>query len=478
MSKLISSHNKQEQGSIIVSILVITLFLSTFVFALIVLANSNLVRARGRVLLLQAQYAAESGADSAVAELNAGNDSYSGTVSDVTILTAATYRSTYSVSVAAGSNIKERIVTATGKVYAPASATTPSFSRSIEVVVQRTSLSSSTSIMSRNIIDVQSGVKSVRARDVYINGYLNMNKNTTEFIVENLIVGDRNTGPGNCSIGGDGKLTKPSTFYNPGQTKTSLVFAYNNCISPPGNNSNADFDVTDNEPNIPQVQSTYIPWSQYLDNTYQNSPGGCSDWTSGASPRSIPSTGNTKKTHYPDSDPNISTSCGTNGDISLGSNRYDIRDHVHLRANLCAATACTPTFYNPDTGPSGIKFIFVEGTINFDSFQTVAGSGSIVFVSYGSDPVSKASVCPLGGAVYLGNNGTTIGPAVYFLANNGICFDKTRFGASPSLGGISGKNVFIATNPGTPFDLGLDPLFPVDQIPVDLSWKAIRFRRL
>lgn len=473
-----SAHKQSQDGSIIVSILIVTLFLTTFVFSLMVLANSNLVRARNRIFLLQAQYAAESGADTAVAALNSGNDAYAGSGGDVAILDATTYRSTYTVSVVAGATNKERIVTATGKVFSPKTATTPSFTRSIEVIVQRTSITSSTSILSRNIIDIHSGVKSVRARDVYINGYLNMNKSTTEFIAENVTVGDRNTGAGNCSIGGAGKLTKPSTFYNAGQTKTNLILAFNNCISPPGNNSNADFNVTDNEPSIPKVQSTYIPWAQFMDSSYQNAPGGCNDWTTGSSPRSIPSTGNTKKTHYPDSDPNVSTLCGTSGNINLGSNRYDIRDHVHIRANLCAAAACTPTFYNPDTGPAGIKFIFVEGTINFDSFQTVAGSGSIVFVSYGSDPASRASDCPLGGSVYLGNNGTTIGPAVYFLANNGVCLDKTRFGASPSLGGISGKNVYIATNPGTPFDLGLDPLFPVDQIPVDLSWKAIRYRRL
>lgn len=468
----------RQNGSIIVSILIVTLFLTTFVFSLIVLANSNLVRARNRVFLLQSQYAAESGADTAVAALNSGNDAYTGTGSDVTILDAATYRSTYSVTVAPGATNKERIVTATGKVFSPKSAATPTFTRSIEVIVQRTSITSSTSILSRNIIDIQSGVKSVRARDVYINGYLNMNKSTTEFIAENITVGDRNTGAGNCSIGGVGKLTKPTTFYNAGQTKTNIILAFNNCVNPPGNNSNTDFNITDNEPNIPKVQSTYIPWSQFMDASYQNSPGGCSDWTTGISPRNIPSTGNTKKTHYPNTDPNVITSCGTNGNINLGSNRYNILDHVHIRANLCATSACTPTFYNPDTGPSGMKFVFVEGTINFDSFQTIAGSGSIVFVTYGSDPASKASVCPLGGSVYLGNSGTTIGPAVYFIANNGICLDKTRFGASPSLGGISGKNVFIATNPGSPFDLGLDPLFPVDQIPVDLSWKAIRFRRL
>jgi hypothetical protein len=478
MNILKPSLKKDQQGSVIVSILVVTIFLTTFVFSLIVLANSNLTRARNRVFLLQSQYAAESGADSAIAMLNSGNTSYTGTTSEVTILTASTYRSTYSVTVANGSNVKEKIITAVGKVYSPASQSEAYFTRTIEVVAQRSSVTGTTSVLSRNIIDIQSGVKTVSARDVYVNGYINMNKNTTDLVAESITVGDKNTGASNCSIGGTGNLVKPSSFNNPGQTKTRLILAYNNCITPPGNTSNADFDVTPNETNISKVQSTYIPWSQFMDTSYQNSAGACSDWTSGPSPRSIPSTGNTKKTHYPDSDGNISTLCGNSGDLDLGTNRYDIKDHVHIRANLCAATACSPKFYNPDAGPAGIKFIFVEGTINFDSLETISGSGPIVFVSYGSDPPSKASLCPLGGAVYLGNSGTTIAPAVYFLANNGLCFDKSRFGTIPSLGGISGKNVYISTNPGSPFDLGLDPLFPVDEIPIDLSWKAVRFRRL
>ncbi|MBA3758482.1 hypothetical protein H0X10_02530 [Candidatus Saccharibacteria bacterium] len=477
MSDYTTKKNNSD-GSIIVSILVVTLFLSTFIFSLIVLANSSLVRARGRVLLLQSQYAAESGADAAIAQLNNNNTSYVGSGGEVVILQNAQYKSTFEVTVVDGSNSKEKIITATGRVYAPANSLASSFSRKIEITAQRSTASTSSSIISRNIIDIQSGVKNIRARDVYLNGYINMNKNTTTLIAENITVADKNTGASNCSIGGTGNLVKPTTFADPSQTKTRILIAYNNCISPPGNLSNANFDVTPNLTSISKIQSTLVPWSEFMDTTYQNSAGGCNDWTTGSSPRSIPSTGNTKKTHYPDMGSNISTLCGTSGDLSLGTNRYDILDHTHVRASFCAASACKPTFFNPDTGAAGLKFVFVEGTINFDSVQTVTGSGPIVFVSYGADPASKSSVCPLGGAVYLGNSGDTIAPAIFFLANNGLCLDKTRFGADPALGGISGKNLYIATNPGTPFDLGLDPNFPVSQIPIDLAWRAVLYRRL
>jgi hypothetical protein len=469
---------QKQDGSILVSILIVTVFITTVLFSLMVLANSNLVLARKRILGLQAQYAAESAADVVIANLNSGDTSYTGTTSEVTILTSALYRAAYVVTVANGADAKERIITAEGRVYAPVAVSTPTYVRRIEVVTRRSSITTSSSMLSRNIIDIQSGVKNIKARDVYVNGYINMSKNTTNLIAENIIAADKNTGASNCSIGGTGNLIKPSSFSNPGQTKTNITLAYNNCISPPGNSSNADFDVLANQTNISKIQSTSIPWSQYMDTSYQDSTSNCSDWTSGAFPRDIPSTGNTKKTHYPDDGSGISASCGTSGDLSLATGQYNIRDHVHLRANLCASSACTPTFYNPDSGAAGIKFVFIEGTVNFDSLQTASGSGPIVFVVYGSDPASKASVCPLGGAVYLGNAGNTSATAMYFVATNGICLDKTRFGSDPALGGISGKNLYVATNAGTPFDLQMDTTFPVEAIPVDLAWRAVRYHRL
>lgn len=479
-----------QNGSVVVSILFVIMFLTAMIFGLFALSGANLQRARSRILLLQAQYAAESGADAAIAQLNSGNTSYSGTVanaaasagsnlaSDVTLLDGNHYKVTYSVSVVNGSDSKERIITAVGKLYAPKTASTPKHHRIIKVTVQRTSTTTASSILSRNIISIDSGVKNISGKDVYVNGYITMAKNTTNLIAENVTVAGRNTGASNCSIGGTGNLVKPSSFSTPGQTKTNLTLAYNNCISPPGNSSNADFNVSANQGTISTVQSTYIPWDQYMDNSYQNSPGGCSDWTSGSSPRSIPSTGNDKKTHYPDNGSNVSTSCGTSGDIDLGSNTYTIRNHAHIRANLCAASGCNPTFNNPDTGASNTKFVFVEGTINFNSVQTSSGSGPIVFIAYGADPASKASVCPLGGSIYLGNSSNSTAPGLFFLASNGICLDKTKFGAAPALGGIGGKNIFVATNPGTPFDLELDKTFPVQSIPIDLSWRAMRYQRL
>jgi hypothetical protein len=477
-------HASQSQsGAIVVTILALMVFFTTMLVGMVALAQANVYRARGRIMLLQAQYAAESGADHAIAMLNSGDDAYSGTTSDVSLLSSGQYRAKYSVTVSNGSTGKERVIQATGKVYSPASATTPTYSRTIRVIAQRSSTTTSSSMLSRNIISVASGVKQITARDVYVNGFIELNKNTTDLTAENITVAGRATSATNCSIGGSGNLVKPTTFTNAGQTKTKLTLAYNNCINPPGNVTNSDFTVLPNQTNISSIQSTYIPWSQYMDNTYQNSPSGCNDWASGTNPRTIPSTGNTKKTHYPNSSSGVSSSCGTNGDLNLGNNTFNITDTVHLRANLCAASACTPTFNNPD---STTKYIFVEGTVNFSSVKTAAGSGPIVIITYGTDPASKAGVCPYGGSLYLGQSGSnfTRAPALYLLAMNGLCIDGTKFGDNsepanaPMLGGISGKNLYISSSPSTPRPLLLDPTFPVDQIPVDLAWRAVYYKRL
>lgn len=480
MKRSITLQN-QERGALLVTVLVIMFFLMTMLLGLMLLASLNLSRATERIFLLQTQYASETGADIALTNLNTGASTPYGLTAEKTILTSGNhYKATYRVKMddSPSSDNNEKIVTATGYVYSPANSATPKYTRTIQVTAKRSSSASAASIISRNVVHVASSVKEILGKDIFVNEYIQLDKVTNELIMENATVAGKNTSASNCSIGGAGKLEKPSTFTNPGQTKTNLKLAYNNCITPPGNTSNANFDVAVNQNDIVKVQSTYIPWNYTMDNTYQNSPSGCGNWTSGT-PRTIPSTGNTKKTHYPDTGTGVDTGCGSTGTINLGSSTYEIRDHAHVRANLCNnAQSCNPTFNNTS---GAIKYIFVEGSVNLKGLNTTSGSSPIVFVVYGGDPADVTGPCPLGGAVYLGKAGsnTVTAPAAYFIAvNGGVCMDGTKFGLTRSMGGVSGKNVYIATNSGTPFDLSFDPTFPVDQIPINLSWKAAQYQRL
>ncbi|MGB4966802.1 MAG: hypothetical protein WBO35_01220 [Candidatus Saccharimonadales bacterium] len=475
-------HKKNQKGSILVTILAVSIFLTVLLMALAILASANLGRARGRILQLQAQYAAESGADAAIAMLNDTSnpsaEAYPGTAAEVVVLNNAQYRATFTSSVQNGSTPKEKIITAVGKVYAPRSTTTPKHIRRIRVVAERTSGTTASSMLSRTIIDVSSGVKSIFAKEVYVNDYMWLQKNVNILVAEKVTVAGKDATAKKCSITGDGTMKKPTSFSDPAQTRTILDLAYNNCISPPGNNSNADFEVIANDPSVHSVQSMRIPWTQYMDNSYQNSVNGCSDWVTGGAIRDIPRTGNEKKTHYPDTGSNTITSCGSNGSVDLGTNNtFVIRDHVHIRASLCAASACNPIFKNPT---SNMLFVFVEGTINFDSIRTTVGSGPIVFVTYGADPASKIGECPHGGSLYLGkSNIETQAPAAYLMATYGLCIYQTKFATNTdSLGGVAGKSIFISSNSGVPWSLRLDPNFPINQIPIDLSWRQVGYQRL
>lgn len=474
---MVNKSSKNTQGSVLVGVLVATIFLAALFISLTTLAGANLDRAKSRVFQLQAQYSAESGVDAAIANLNNNSESYTGSGSEVTVLSADRYRSTFSSTVAAGSSNKEKIITSVGKVYVPATATTPSYYRTVQVTAQRSSGTVTTSILSRNIIDIGSGVKNIWGVDIYANGYIRLNKNTTSLIAENISVAGKYTTAANCSITGTGNLLKPTSFSHSGQTKTIINTSYNNCLSPPGNTSNSNFSVSANNP-VSSIVSTYVPWGQFMDNSYTANSSGCTDWTKSGSTLNIPSGSDLKATHYPDTSSNIASSCGTSGNINLSTKRFNIKANVHVRANFCSASACDPIFYNPD---STIKYIFLEGTANFQSLTTASGSGPIVLVTYGADPNSHGSACPstTGDSIYLGQHGSakTIAPKIYLLAKNGVCVDGTKFdNSNESLGGMSGKNIYIAASPGNPYDLKLDSSFPVDQVPVDLSWRAVRYR--
>ncbi len=195
--------DSKQNGSVLVSLLFATVILTTLIYGLMSFSLGTLTRARGRILSLQAQYSAESGADVAIANFNNGNTAYTGTGGEITILTANSYRSTFSVTVVTGAN-GEKIITSVGKVYAPKTSAQSTYTRNIEVVAQLSTSNYSSGIASRNILYIDSGVKNITARDIYINGFILLNKNTTNLIAQNITVAGKNTTAANCSIDGIG----------------------------------------------------------------------------------------------------------------------------------------------------------------------------------------------------------------------------------------------------------------------------------
>ncbi|MEO5499656.1 MAG: hypothetical protein ABIR46_04100, partial [Candidatus Saccharimonadales bacterium] len=192
----------------------------------------------------------------------------------------------------------------------------------------------------------------------------------------------------------------------------------------------------------------------------------------------------------PDSGAGVTTGalCGGGGstpaDISLGTKTITLKDHAHIRANLCKASSCSPTFINPDA--SKPKFVFVEGVINFENVTVNASSpGDVVFVSYStSQTLSASKQCPSNSAaIRLGKASAGLeisAPKAYFIATNGmLCVDQTKFNDTvASLGGISGKDIYLSSNSGAVFTLTFNPDFPLSAIPLDLSWRASTLTRV
>lgn len=485
-------HNsRQESGSILVSILIIMIFLTMTVLSLAVVSQTNITRATQRIYLLQAQYAAESGADAVVAYLNSSSGSYADSGTEKTLYTYdPNYRATYQATVTDDpADANKKNVHSIGRVYQPASATTARFTYRINVKLERSSIAFTSSIVSRNSVEVASSVKAVVAKSLFVNEYVRAHKNTTDIMIDDLTVAGKYPDGNNCSLSGAGNLVRNSSL--PEGTKAKIHMAYTNCMdATPGNTSDADFDVIANDTSLEKIASLYIPWSYKMNNNDgggEYADGNCSDWAA-ASP-TIPSSGNARKTHYPDSGAGTvpASSCGGSGsapaDLNLGSKTYTINDHAHVRAHLCKAYTCTPTFINPDADKP--KFIFVEGVINFERVTVDSTSpGDIVFISYStSQNIAASKQCPSdSAAIRLGKDGSNslLAPKAYFIATNGmLCVDQTKFDSGvKSLGGISGKDIYLSSNSGATFELTFSPEFPLSSIPLDLSWRASNVKRV
>lgn len=482
----------RQSGSIIVSIMVMMIFLTMTVMSLAVVSQTNMTRANQRIYLLQAQYAAESGADVVVAYMNSSTGVYADSGVEKELLPdgfSPTHRATYEATVTDTATANKKSVSSIGRVYQPATATMPKFTYKINVTVERSSMEYTASIVSRNSVEIASSVKAVIAKSLYVNEYLRANKNTNDVQIDDLTVAGKYPDGGSCSLSGSGNLVRNPSL--PAGTKAKLRMAHNNCMdSTPGNTSDADFDIIANDTSLQKIASIYIPWSYKMNNDdglgeYTN--GNCSDWT--ASSPTIPSAGNARKTHYPDNGSGTvaASLCAGSGsspaDINLGNKTITLNDHAHIRAHLCKAYNCTPKFINPDA--SKPKFVFVEGVINFENITADDTSpGDIIFISYAtSQTIPGSKQCPSdSAAIRLGKDGSNslIAPKAYFIATNGmLCVDQTKFDTgTKSIGGVSGKDIYLSSVSGTTFELTFNPEFPLSSIPLDLSWGATDVKRV
>ncbi len=169
---------KSEQGVILVGVLITMLFFMMVGLAISEFSINHYHSARRSLITLDALTAAEAGGDFFMHELNKTGSTYTGTGGEYTFFNDSIQgKGTYQTSIANGSIANEKIITSTGRIYQPSTASTPTVSRRIRlIIVQSVSVGYS----------VQSGPGGLfignntilTAGPIYVGGKLSMSNNS------------------------------------------------------------------------------------------------------------------------------------------------------------------------------------------------------------------------------------------------------------------------------------------------------------
>jgi hypothetical protein len=166
------STNNQQSGFVVVTILITMTLLSVMIAFITTQSITNYQLASGEQNRLNATFAADAGLDIGLLELS-GDSDWAGTVSEVTLETNSTYKSTYQVEVSAGSTATRKIIKSTGRTYKPASATTPKSTRIFELEAEAISPSSLSVVTGVGGL-VMSNSSKITGGSVFVNGNITM----------------------------------------------------------------------------------------------------------------------------------------------------------------------------------------------------------------------------------------------------------------------------------------------------------------
>lgn len=162
---------KNDDGQVLVTLLIVVPALILIVASYLNLSSSNLRLSRQDQFHTMAQMSADAGADFAIEQINQ-NPSWTTTSGEVTLSNDNSNRTTYQSSIASGDS-NTKIVTSIGRSYWPASASTPSFTITVKVDLRPVE-QGTYSIISGEGGLVMSNTSKVVAGDIYINGTIDL----------------------------------------------------------------------------------------------------------------------------------------------------------------------------------------------------------------------------------------------------------------------------------------------------------------
>ena len=168
MKRLLS----QSNGFILLVVMTITIFIMMFGIVTLQLISSNLRTARADRYLVNAQFAADAGIDETVRQLNA-NHNYLGSVTEQTLYSSSEFRTTYATTIIAGSSDLQKFINVTARTYAPASTTTPKYTRKYSVEMRGVTAGDFSVVTGVGGLVMSNSAKIVGG-NVYVNGTINM----------------------------------------------------------------------------------------------------------------------------------------------------------------------------------------------------------------------------------------------------------------------------------------------------------------
>lgn len=177
MIKFHSLHKDQEQGMILVAVIIIGAVLSLIGLALTTGVSSQYTLARNNVYATNADMLAEAGIEESVEQLNQ-NDAFAGYTTTQTFFNNGTQgKGVFTTVVANTSDTNAKTITSTGKVYRLNNLTQPASTRIVRVTVVGTG-SSGYSVQSGPGGLILGGSANITNSQVYVNGTLSLSGNS------------------------------------------------------------------------------------------------------------------------------------------------------------------------------------------------------------------------------------------------------------------------------------------------------------
>jgi Tfp pilus assembly protein PilX len=175
LKKIIALDKKQTEGGwFLVTVLVITLFLTTLGLAIMAFATTNYQVSRQQLYIQNAQLTAEAGIEQTIAQLNQ-NSSFAGYPSATEFFDNSTqgYGAFTTTIASMSGNPNGKVITSTGKVYNYNDTTQLMASYAVQVTTVGTSASGYSVITGPGGL-ILSGSGAVTNSTLYVNGYINM----------------------------------------------------------------------------------------------------------------------------------------------------------------------------------------------------------------------------------------------------------------------------------------------------------------